>query len=227
MSALAPSPRSAALDTVVARFETVRRRPRRRRRARRDRATPSRGARPLPRRRASRRRATRTGSTRASPRSRGTRSRSRRAARPPRPCASLVESVRLRLHGGPSYVFVDGRFAPELSSSPLPPSAGLTAGSLAGRAARDAGPRRAAPRDGGRRPRRSLDLSTLLFEDGFFLHLSPTTCLPVPIELIHVATTAESAALPPRARRGRRRRRARRSSSSTWRRPASPTRRSP
>ncbi len=121
------------------------------------------------------------------------------AQRGPHPTSvrDLVESARLRLHGGPSFVFVDGCFAPEWSS-PLPASAlpaGFRAGSLRDALRDDAA--LVEPHLGVVAAGKALsDLSTLLFEDGFFLHLGKDTCLPVPIEVIHVATTADAAVFP-------------------------------
>jgi len=193
MSAIVSSPRSAALDTVVARFES---------------ADAARGAGAEPVAIARRRREaldrflakgvptvrdedwryTSLAALVAHPFAVAPRGAAPAAVR------ELVESVRLRLHGGPSYVFVDGRFAPEWSS-PLPASAGLTAGSLA--AALRETPTFVEPHLGTTAGGRALaDLSTLLFEDGFLLHLSHATCLPVPIELIHVATTPDTAIFP-------------------------------
>jgi Fe-S cluster assembly protein SufD len=110
----------------------------------------------------------------------------------------LVERARLHLHGGASYVFVDGRFAPAYSS-PLAASTGTVEGLRAG-SLRDAlreAPALVEPHWGAASSGKALaDLSTLLADDGFFLHLAQGTCLPVPIEVIHVATTAGAAVFP-------------------------------
>lgn len=99
---------------------------------------------------------------------------------------TLAERFGLRVHGGLLLVYVDGRFAPELSSGPELPE-GAHVGSL--RAALLATPglvERALGRTALEGDRPVLDLSTALFEDGPFLHLGQGTCLPVPIEVLHL-----------------------------------------
>jgi len=99
---------------------------------------------------------------------------------------ALAERYGLRVHGGLLLVFVDGRFAPTLSSGPELPE-GAHVGSL--RAALQATPglvERALGRTALEGDRPLLDLSTALFEDGPFLHLGQGTCLPVPIEVLHL-----------------------------------------
>ena len=109
---------------------------------------------------------------------------------------TLVESQRLHLSGGASLVVVDGRYAPELSVVP-PHAEGLEVGSLAEalrRAPEALEPHLALVASGGDRP--LLDLATACFEDGVLVRLRTGTCLPVPIDVLHVSTGGGAATFP-------------------------------
>lgn len=106
--------------------------------------------------------------------------------------AAAVEKAGLRLHGGIRLVFVDGLFAPSLSSTRELPT-GVTVGSLA-QALREH-PELVEPHLGriaAGRDRPLADLSTALFHDGAFVHVAKDTCLPVPIEILYAATGSTS-----------------------------------
>ena len=107
-----------------------------------------------------------------------------------------VERLRLRLHGGISLVFVDGGFAPGLSSRPAIVE-GCRVGSLAD-ALRD-DPETAATwlgRVAAVEGRPFVALNTAAFSDGAFVHVRKDTCLPVPIEVLHLSTGGGKAAFP-------------------------------
>ena len=118
------------------------------------------------------------------------------AAASPDALRALVERHRLHLVSGVSLVVVDGRYAPELSLVP-PHAAGLEVGSLAAelRRAPDAlEPHLARVASGGDRP--IADLSTACFDDGVLVRLVAGTCLPVPIDVLHVSTGGGAASFP-------------------------------
>jgi len=110
--------------------------------------------------------------------------------------AARVQRSRLHLAGGLVLVFVDGRYAADLSVVP-PQLGGVLFGSLAD-ALRNA-PSHLEPHlgrvaVGGDRP--FADLSTAAFDDGVLLHATPGTCLPVPVEVLHVTTRPGTACFP-------------------------------
>ncbi|MBI3271092.1 MAG: Fe-S cluster assembly protein SufD [Planctomycetes bacterium] len=98
-------------------------------------------------------------------------------------------------------VFVNGFYAPELSSVPRLPEGGLRVGSLA--ALLRAGgevlePHLAQLADDGRNP--FVALNTAFFADGPYVHVPARTALDFPVHLLYVATeSAEPAAAFPRA----------------------------
>ncbi len=105
--------------------------------------------------------------------------------------AAELEPLRLGEPGGPRAVFVDGRYAPELSSTAgLPP--GVQAGSLAAALRAEAG---------GELARQHLAcyaryqqsafsaLNTAFLSDGAFVHVPTGAALKQPLELLFIATT--------------------------------------
>ena len=110
--------------------------------------------------------------------------------------AARVQRSRLHLAGGLVLVFVDGRYAADLSVVP-PQLAGVLFGSLAD-ALRNAPaplePHLARVAAGGDRP--FADLSTAAFDDGVLLLATPGTCVPVPVEVLHVTTRPGTATFP-------------------------------
>lgn len=117
-------------------------------------------------------------------------------AHPRAEVAARVQRSRLHLAGGLVLVFVDGRYAADLSVVP-PQLAGVLFGSLAD-ALRNAPshlePHLARIAAGGDRP--FADLSTAGFDDGVLLHATAGTCVPVPVEVIHVTTRPGTASFP-------------------------------
>lgn len=104
--------------------------------------------------------------------------------------------LRLHLSGGLTLVLVDGIPVPELSVLP-PGLAGISIRRLAEAAvARPefVEPYLARVAAGGDRP--LADLATACFEDGLYLHARRGTCLPVPVEVIHLTMTAGAAVFP-------------------------------
>jgi Fe-S cluster assembly protein SufD len=109
---------------------------------------------------------------------------------------AAVEAMRLHLHGGISLVFVDGGYAPGLSSLPAIVE-GCRVGSLADAMRTDpdvvaAHLGRLAPSAGNP----FVALNTAAFSDGAFVHVAKDTCLPVPIEVLHLSTGGFAAAFP-------------------------------
>ncbi len=104
--------------------------------------------------------------------------------------AELAEEIaRFRLDGTCELVFVDGRFAPELSATLLPE--GVAIESLARRLARDAGGLAAVL---GRKARFDahpfLALSTALFEDGAVVEVAPRAVVETALHLIFYSTAS-------------------------------------
>src|SRR5262249_28287411 len=95
-----------------------------------------------------------------------------------------------------TVVLVDGRYVPSLCA--LPPLVdGMRIGSLARAIVErpdEFEPHLGKVATGTGRP--FVDLSTALFEDGLLLHLRRGTCVPVPIDVIHVTTGPGLATFP-------------------------------
>lgn len=112
-----------------------------------------------------------------------------------------VAATGLHLPGGLVLVCVDGRFRPDLSHRPAQ-LGGLVFGSLLD-ALRHA-PAPLAPHlahvlsapGAPAQDRPFLDLSTAAFADGVLLHATRGTCVPVPVEVLHVTTRPGLAVFP-------------------------------
>ncbi len=108
----------------------------------------------------------------------------------PERVAAAVSALRLPFHGGVHLVFVNGRFAPGLSSHPAAAPAGRV-GSLAH--AIESSPETVEPwlaRLADPAARATTALATAALEDGAFVRLSRETCLPVPIDVLYVSVPA-------------------------------------
>jgi Fe-S cluster assembly protein SufD len=107
-----------------------------------------------------------------------------------------LEPHLLHLHGGITLVFVDGRFAPGLSSGPMV-GGDVHLGSLAA-ALRDH-PELVEPSLGrlvGPASSPVAALATALFDDGAFVHLGHDACLVVPVDVLHVSTAGGGVVAP-------------------------------
>ncbi len=106
------------------------------------------------------------------------------------PSVAAIEPLLVCPRGGPRLVFVDGRYAPELSSVGGLPR-GVHAGSLA--VALAAGrngdlARQHLTRHAGWHESAFAALNTAFLADGAFLHVAANTILEQPVELLFVAT---------------------------------------
>jgi len=110
------------------------------------------------------------------------------APRSPRLAPADVE--HLSLGAGPRIVFVDGRYAPELSAVASLPQ-GVRAGSLAAALGTDAGgelARAHLARHARWQESAFAALNTAFLSDGAFVHVSANVALERPIELVFVST---------------------------------------
>ncbi len=109
--------------------------------------------------------------------------------------SSAFDRLRFSGSGALRLVFVNGRFAPALSSAAgLPP--GVRAGSLG--AALSLRPEAIEPHLGRIatfEDRAFAALNTALFEDGALVEVAPGTVLPAPLHVVHVATDPGFAAV--------------------------------
>jgi Fe-S cluster assembly protein SufD len=112
------------------------------------------------------------------------------------PVREAIRALALHLHGGITLVLVDGVFTPNLCT--LPSNVlGLSIGSLADAIRRTPDavePNLGKIAVGPGRP--FVDLSTALLLDGLFVHVARGTCLPVPIDVLHVTTQSGIGVFP-------------------------------
>ena len=138
---------------------------------------------------------------------------SRAAVVPPeeiRAARAAVDPLLLHLAGGAALVFVNGRFAPELSASSRP--AGLFVGPLSKAIAASAAVVERTTIEAESGPRSAFEnLNDATCEDGALVHLTKGTCLLVPIDVVYVTIVSPGAPPPavapgrsssPRPRRG-------------------------
>ena len=104
--------------------------------------------------------------------------------------ASAASLDALAVGAGPRVVFVDGRYAPDLSSAAAVP-AGVRAGSLAAAIADGAAGEIAREHLGQRvqwRDSAFTALNTAFLADGAFVHVPAGVALPAPLELLYLAS---------------------------------------